>query len=626
MKAEHYLKPAWVRRQFELALLLLPTGSGVALQLGSKRLAEAGASDNGLTEGASGVSGFPLTLEGEPVGMLLLGLPEGAGSARAEQAAGLLVHALQGMLEAEHGRRSVARETLESYREMALLQRAVSDLNHSLKPDAVAAALLREFDARAADYGAVLLCDADSGDHGLAVSFGTDGEAAFAGFMGSRLFADIAASDMGDIVNDLASSPLWAGEASEFQALLWLPLISHDERLGLLLLASRRAEAFGAADLKRAQTLSSVAATALRNAQLFAAEQKMFQSFVHVIATTIDAKSPYTAGHCRRVPEISLMIAEAAHRAGSGPFADFTLDEDTRSAIEIAGLLHDCGKVVTPEWVVDKASKLDSIANRIHLVAMRFEVLRRDAAIERHRALAAGGDPEAVERDYLERLRQLADDFAFLDKCNRGAEFVSTEHVARIDNIARQRWVDAHGAPQLLLTENEVYNLSIQRGTLTAEERKIIEDHAVHTINMLSQIAFPRALRNVTEYAGGHHERMDGKGYPRGLKGDQLSIPARMIAIADVFEALTAPDRPYRKPGTLNWAIGIMHRMKLDKHIDGDLFDLFMSEKLYLAYAEKHLSPAQIDEVDAGPYAPKEAPLGGAPKEIPMGDLSDKGA
>jgi HD-GYP domain-containing protein (c-di-GMP phosphodiesterase class II) len=153
-----------------------------------------------------------------------------------------------------------------------------------------------------------------------------------------------------------------------------------------------------------------------------------------------------------------------------------------------------------------------------------------------------------------------------------------------------------------LLTENEVYNLSVQRGTLNPEERKIIEDHAVHTINMLSQISFPSSLRNVTEYAAGHHERMDGTGYPRGLKRDQLSIPARMVAIADIFEALTAPDRPYRKPGTLSWAIDIMHRMKLDNHIDGDLFDLFLSEKVYLTYAKKHLAANQIDDVDVSRY------------------------
>jgi len=602
IKAEQFLKPAWVRRQIELALPLLPPGTAAALQLGEVRLVEIGAAGHGLVEGAPGLLAYPLTLEGERVGELLLSPPAG-NAAAAETCGGLLAHALQGMLETEHGRRSVARETLESYREMALLQRAVTDLNHSLKPAAVVAALLKEFDGRknVADYGAVFLSGADGG-YDQELSFGADATEVFARIKGSRLFAEKTASETGDILNDLSSSPLWSGEEPDLQALLWLPLASHGERLGLLVLASRRAEGFSAADLKRAQTLSSVAATALRNAQLYAAEQKMFQSFVRVIATAIDAKSPYTAGHCRRVPEIALMIAERAHQADSAPFADFVLDEDQRNAMEIAAMLHDCGKVVTPEWVVDKATKLDSIANRLDLVAMRFEVLRRDALIARYRALAGGEAEASANAAYQERLRQLDDDFAFLEKCNLGGEFVSSEHIARIESIARQLWSDADGERHPLLSENEVYNLSVQRGTLNPEERKIIEDHVVHTISMLSQISFPRSLRNVTEYAAGHHEHMDGRGYPRGLKREQLSIPARIMAIADIFEALTAPDRPYRKPGKLSWAIAVMHRMKLDNHIDGDLFDLFLSEKIYLAYAQTHLAANQIDEVDVAPY------------------------
>jgi len=621
IKAEHCLKPAWVRQQCERALALMPVGSAVALWLDDRCLLAIHETDHPLSEGAPGVQAFPLMLEGTRVGALLLRLPVEDETARA-QALGwgdLLTHALQGVLESEYGRRSVGRETLETYREMALLQRAVTDLNHSLKPAAVVAALLKEFDGRkgTADYGAVFVHGTDAGAPDRVLSFGEDATAAFGRLKDSRLFADMAAQDTGDIINDLSSSPLWAGEIADFHALLWLPLVSHGEALGLLVLASRRTEGFSAADLKRAQTLSSVAATALHNARLYAAEQEMFQSFVRVIATAIDAKSPYTAGHCRRVPEIALMIAESAHRAAHGPFADFVLTEEKRNALEIAAMLHDCGKMVTPEWVVDKATKLDSIVNRIQLIALRFTVLRRDALIDQYRAQAAGADRNATDAIYQARLRQFDDDFAFLETCNTGGEFISGEHLARIQAIAQQRWIDdpspqrgevGRGASNSrseslpLLTENEVYNLTTQRGTLNPAERKIVEDHVVHTINMLSQIAFPRSLRHVIEYAAGHHERLDGTGYPRGLKRDQLSIPARIMAIADIFEALTAPDRPYRKPGTLSWAIQIMHRMKLDNHIDGDLFDLFLLQGLHLAYAQKYLAANQIDPTDITRY------------------------
>lgn len=601
IKADRYLKPIWVRRHFELAHPLLPSGVRVVLQMGGKRVAEMGESGPDLIEGAPGVQVFPLTLEGERVGMLLC-LPTGSETSQVTTWGCFLTHALQGMLESEHVCHSVAREALESYREMALLQRAVTDLNLSLKPAAVAAALLKNFDGHnsTADYGAMFIYTADSGSCDLDQVFGEDATQAFLKLKDSRLFAAMTTSDVGDIVNNLPTSLLWAGEVADFGALLWLPLISHDEKLGLLVLASRRADGFSAADLKRAQTLSSVAATALRNAQLYAAEQKMFQFFVMVIATAIDAKSPYTAGHCRRVQEIALMLAEKTHQADHGPFAAFTLDEDGRNSLAIAAMLHDCGKVVTPEWVIDKATKLESINNRLALIAMRFEVLRRDALIDYHRCLTKG--QATAERIYQERLHQLDEDFAILEKCNLGGEFISPENIRRIRDIADIQWCNGRGEVFPLLSENEVSNLCTQRGTLNQEERKIIEDHVVHTIKMLSQVPFPRSLRNVAEYAGGHHEHMDGSGYPRGLKREQLSIPARIMAIADIFEALTAPDRPYRKGGTLSWAINIMYHMKQDGHIDGDLFDLFLSEGVYLTYAKKHLTASQIDHIDIADY------------------------
>ncbi|MDD5176197.1 MAG: HD domain-containing protein [Sterolibacterium sp.] len=601
-KPAAYLKPAWARRQLELAFPLLPSGTRMALWFGGKRLAALGGDGQDLSEDTPGVQTFSLTLEGKTRGVLLLRLPPEAASAAAGVWGDFLVHSLQGVIEAEHARHSVAQETLASYREMALLQRAVTELNHSLKPAAVAASLLKEFEGRknATDFGAVFLRNADDASYTLIQYFGENAAGAFTCLIESRLFAAMVEHPLGDILNNLAESPLWTGETQEFQSLLWLPLVVPGENLGMLVLASRHPEGFTAADMKRAQMLVSVAASALRNAQLYAAEQMIFPAFVKVIATAIDAKSPYTAGHCRRVPEIALMLAEKAHLADNGAFAAFTLDDEERNVLEIAAMLHDCGKMVTPEWVVDKATKLDSLSDRLDLIALRFEVLRRDAWIDCY-----GGSPNgqsAAEQSYQERLRQLDEDFAFLAKCNLGDEFISPEHVRRIQGIAARQWLNARGEELPLLSDNEIYNLCIPRGTLNAEERKIIEEHAVLTIKMLSQIPFPRALRNVTEYAGGHHERMDGNGYPRGLTREQLSIPARIMAIADIFEALTAHDRPYRKAGTLNWAIEVMSRMKKDGHIDGELFDLFLSEGVYLEYAQKHLAASQIDQVDVARY------------------------
>ncbi len=596
-KTARYLKAPWARQQLELLLPLLPAGAAATLWYDNKQLAATGADGADLYEGAPAVHRFPLVLESRELGQVLLRLPPGTDPATASAWGDFLVHSLQGVLEAQHARYSIAQETLESYREMALLQRAVGELNQSLKPASVAASLLKEFADRKdnINFGAVFLRDTEDGHYSVIGSFGHQAEDVCAALQASHLFAVMTGHPHGDIINDLA-----AGEIAALRSLMWIPLSVHGEHLGLLVLAADRLEGFAAADMKRAQTLVSVAASALRNAQLYAAEKVMFQAFVRVISTAIDAKSPYTAGHCRRVPEIALMLADKAHQAEHGPFANFTLDEDERNALEIAAMLHDCGKVVTPEWVVDKSTKLDSIGNRLDLIAMRFEVLYRDALIERYRATAAG--QADAETAYQQCLRQLEADYALLKKCNSGGEFVSPEHVERIQNIAKAHWCNTQGETFPLLEASEVYNLCVQRGTLNPEERKIIEDHAIHTIRMLSQIPFPRALRNVPEYAGGHHERIDGRGYPYGLTRDQLSIPARIIAIADIFEALTAPDRPYRKGGTLSWAIDIMHRMKQEGHIDGELFDLFLAEGVYHTYTEKHLPAEQIDQVDLSRY------------------------
>ena len=274
------------------------------------------------------------------------------------------------------------------------------------------------------------------------------------------------------------------------------------------------------------------------------------------------------------------------------------MTDSDRYELKIAGWLHDCGKVTTPEYVVDKSTKLETIHDRIEVVDVRFEVLKRDAEIAMLKEIAAGGDAEAARRWFASLVAELDAEREFLQRCNIGGEYMSDEDQQRVRDIAARRWRNEKGEDAPLLSDEEVYNLTIRKGTLNPEEREIINHHIVATIKMLESLPYPKHLQRVPEFAGGHHERMDGRGYPRGLRREQMSVQARVMGIADIFEALTAGDRPYKPAMKLSQALAILGRMKQDNHVDPDLFDVFVRDKVYLRYAEKFLDPRQIDEVD----------------------------
>ena len=391
------------------------------------------------------------------------------------------------------------------------------------------------------------------------------------------------------------------------KSFLTVPMRNHErEIIGVLQLINARDPrsgeigAFSPSDQRLAESLASQAAVALTNRMLINQLEQLFESFINLINTAIDEKSPYTGGHCQRVPVLTMLLAEAVNETSDGPLRDFEMTDKDRYELKIAGLLHDCGKVTTPVHVVDKATKLESIFDRIQLIDTRFEVLKRDAALASLRKSLSLGPMERSEEEkrLRERLRQLDDDRNFLHACNVGTERMRDEDMDRVRRIAQYRWRDVAGHEAGFLTEDEVKNLTIRHGTLTEEERKIINHHIVATIRMLEALPWPRHLANVPEYAGGHHERMDGKGYPRGLTREQMSVQARCMGIADIFEALTAKDRPYKKGKSLSESLHILGRMAQNGHVDPDLFDVFVRRKVYRRYAEMFLDPEQIDTVD----------------------------
>ncbi len=446
------------------------------------------------------------------------------------------------------------------------------------------------------------------------------------------------------------------------QTVISLPLKNRQqEGIGILCLVYDAAGDLEADDqdgrLAFVEALSGFAAVTLESRKMLKMQKDLLESFIKLLAGAIDSKSPYTGGHCQRVPVLTKLLARKACESAEVPFTGFDLSDEQWEAIHIASWLHDCGKVTTPEYVVDKATKLETIYDRIHEVRMRFEVLKRDAHIRCLQEIVEGGEAQRLRRQLEEIWQQLDEEFAFIADCNLGGEFMAEEKIEQLQQIGGRTWMrtlddrlgvsweelqrkerqpapelpvqeqlladrDDHlflrsekhqlakdndygfilDVPEYLYNRGELYNLGIARGTLTAEERYHINDHIVQTIIMLRKLPYPRHLADVPDIAGGHHEKIDGTGYPRRLAGEQMSLTAKMMVIADIFEALTASDRPYKKTKTLSEAVTIMGYMEKDHHIDPALFRLFLSSGAYLEYAREYLLPEQLDEVDISRY------------------------
>jgi len=353
---------------------------------------------------------------------------------------------------------------------------------------------------------------------------------------------------------------------------------------------------------KLIESLASQAAVAITTVRLIEGLETLLESFIQLIADAIDEKSPYTGGHCSRVPALAIMLAEKVNQTQEGVFADIQFTQEDMDELRIAAWLHDVGKITTPEYVVDKATKLETIYDRVHEMNTRFEVLKRDAEIRYLKAVLAAPEKQAeLEAQMIAELARIESDQAFLNECNTGGEFMADDKKERVINISKQQIV-LDGEAQNLLPDDWVLNLNISRGTLNDAEREKINDHIVVTIDMLEKLPFPKHLKRVPEFAGGHHETMIGTGYPKGLTKADMSVQARIMGIADIFEALTASDRPYKKGKTLSEAMRIMGFFKADHHIDADLFDVFLREGVFQEYADKFLDAKYIDEVDIQKY------------------------
>ena len=391
------------------------------------------------------------------------------------------------------------------------------------------------------------------------------------------------------------------------QSMLVVPMCDHeDQMIGVLQLINAKDTAgqsipFSIDAIDLTEALSSQAAVMLTQQNLIKNLKDLFESFIKAIATAIEEKSKYTGGHIQRVAELTVMIADKINQITEGPFADASFSKYEMEELRIAAWMHDTGKITTAEHIVDKSTKLESVFDKMEHIKTRWQTislsLQLQALKARSRSIDNHSNPDElnkIDAQCQSELAQLADDLAFLEKTNMGGEFMKDSDIERLNLIA-QKTYEIEGIKYKYLTDDEVENLSIRKGTLTRKERDLMENHAHMTMKILESLPWPRKMANVPKIASGHHEKLDGSGYPLNLKADQINLQSRIMAVSDIFEALSAPDRPYKKPMSLSAAIKILELMVKDNHLDKDIVELLIKSELVNKYANQYLKQDQLD-------------------------------
>ena len=390
------------------------------------------------------------------------------------------------------------------------------------------------------------------------------------------------------------------------KSMLVVPMKNHDnDVIGVLQLlnatnpVNNEVIAFSQDYENLSESLASQAAVSITNAKLISNMTELFEAFVKVMATAIDEKSPVTGGHIRRVADLTLTMAEVIHNHDEGAFKDRKFSPDQMYELRIAAYMHDIGKVTSPVEIVEKAKKLQTIFDRIHYIRLRMDYIiqkvklegqqKKIELLERKADLA---EIKKVELKSEKQIQEMEDIRSFINKCNEPGEFLEDETLDKLKEISLRTYLDNEGQQQPFITEDELLNLSIRRGSITDAERKKMQDHAAVTLKMLKQIPFTKKLKNIPSFAGAHHEFINGKGYPLGLKGDEIPFEGKLMAVTDIAEALTASDRPYKKAMPLETVYRILRSMAGNGELDNDMVELFINEEIYKTYQEKHETPA----------------------------------
>ena len=386
------------------------------------------------------------------------------------------------------------------------------------------------------------------------------------------------------------------------KSMLVVPMKNHeDDVIGVLQLLNAtnpvndQVISFSQDYVNLSESLASQAAVSITNAKLISNMTELFEAFVKVMATAIDEKSPVTGGHIRRVADLTITMAEVIHNHEDGAFKEIKFSPDQMYELRIAAYMHDIGKVTSPVEIVEKAKKLQTIFDRIHYVRLRMDYMIQKVKLEGQEKKitllenkADTSEVKKIEADSEKQIQELEEIRAIINKCNEPGEFLEDETLERLKEISQRTYLDNEGQEQPFLTEDELVNLSIRRGSITEAERKKMQDHAAVTLRMLKQIPFTKKLKNIPSFAGAHHEFINGNGYPLGLKGDEIPFEGKLMAVTDIAEALTASDRPYKKAMPLETVYRILRSMSEKGELDNDLVELFIDQEIYKIYQEKH--------------------------------------
>jgi HD-GYP domain-containing protein (c-di-GMP phosphodiesterase class II) len=353
-------------------------------------------------------------------------------------------------------------------------------------------------------------------------------------------------------------------------------------------MTERHVQPFGERATQFALSLASQAAVSYENSKLYQDIETLFEGFVQAAVTAIEQRDPTTSGHSYRVSEMTCGLAEAVDRSQTGSYAQVRFSREQMKEIRYAALLHDFGKVAVKEEVLVKAKKL--YPAQLTVVQTRFDYVRKEleARYEKQKLEAAmrrGPERAQIEIEHLdqelrEKMAELDDAFQFVLQANEPT-VLPEGNFDRLIDIGRYTFPDPRGLQRNLLSAEEIRFLSIPQGSLDPQERQQIESHVVHSFNFLMQIPWTREIRGIPKIARAHHEKLNGTGYPYQLKGDEIPVQAKIMTVCDIFDALSASDRPYKKAVSAHRALEILEMSVRDKELDPALFDLFVDAKIY---------------------------------------------